>query len=188
VSVLETLEWEAMAASAIGRTWHGRARVRSAVIVGAIAVTTEYWEEQQEDGTRETGCRVQLRMARTVPAPVPPPVPRRDAVFWDIEEPIWRADLFTTVGGRGPYDAAHYHPTFERLTPCERVHDDTIQADPLGWIMGRLADLPAMLREAGHADLIEGLDPNLVGQAMPAIRATIEATLAYRPAGRPAGD
>ena len=162
--------------------------MRSAVIVGAIAVTTEYWEEAQADGTRETGCRVQLRKVRTVPAPLPPPVPRRDAVFWDIEEPIWRADLFTEVGGRGPYDAAHYHPTFDRLTPCERVHDDSIEPDPLGWIMGRLADLPAMLTEAGHPDLIAGLDTGLVGQAMPAIRATIEATLAYRPADRAAAD
>ena len=177
-----------MAASAIRQTRHGRALVRSAVIVGAIAVTTEYWEEQQEDGTRETGCRVQLRKVRTVPAPVPPPVPRRDAVFWEIEEPIWRADLFTTVGGRGPYDAAHYHPTFERLTPCERVHDDAIEPDPLGWVMGRLADVPAMLRESRHAELIEDLDPDLVRQAMPGIRATIAATLAYRPADRSVGD
>ena len=156
--------------------------MRSAVILGSIAVTTEYWEEQQADGTRETGCRVQLRRVRIVPAPVPPPVPRRDAVFWSIEEPIWRADLFSEVGGRGPFDAAHYHPTFDRLTPCERVHDPAIGADPLGWINGRLADLPAMLAEAGHADLVEGLDGELVRQAMPAIQATIAATLAYRPA------
>ena len=155
--------------------------MQSAVILGSIAVTTEYWEEQQADGTRETGCRVQLRRVRTVPAPIPPPVPRRDAVFWSIEEPVWRADLFTEVGGRGPYDAAHYHPTFDRLTPCERVGDPAIQADPLGWINGRLADLPAMLTEAGHANLVDGLDPELVRQAMPAIQATIAATLAYRP-------
>jgi hypothetical protein len=169
-------------ARAIHETREGRPRVRSAVIVGTIAVTTEYWEETQADGTRETGCRVQLRIVRTVPAPVPPPVPRRDAVFWSIEEPIWRADLFTEVGGRGPYDAAHYHPTFDRLTPCERVSDDTIEPDPLRWIMGRLADIPAMLSEAGHADLIDGLDRELVRQAMPAVRAAIETTLAYRPA------
>jgi hypothetical protein len=162
--------------------------VRSAVIVGSIAVTTEYWEEAQPDGTRETGCRVQLRRVRTLPAPIPPPVPRRDAVFWDIEEPVWRADLFTEVGGRGPYDAAHYHPTFDRLTPCERVLDPAIQADPLGWVMGRLEDLPAMLTEAGHPDLIADLDPALIRQAMPAIRATIETTMAYRPDARPASD
>ncbi len=162
--------------------------MRSAVIVGGIAVTAESWEEAQADGTHETGCRVQLRLVRAVPAPVPPPASRRDAVFWSIEEPIWRADLFTEGGGRGPYDAAHYHPTFDRLTPCDRVGDPAIRPDPVAWIMDRLSDLPAMLTEAGHAHLIEELDPGLVRQAMPAIRATIEATLAYRPADPVAGD
>ena len=155
--------------------------MRSAVILGDLAVTTEYWEETQADGTRETGCRVQLRLVRTVPAPVPPPVPRRDAVEWHIERPIWRADLFTEVGGKAPYDAAHYHPTFDGLTPCERVSDSRIQPDPLGWITARLADIPAMLHEAGHAERISDLDMADVRQAMPAIVAAIGATLAYRP-------
>lgn len=157
--------------------------MRSAVVLGAIAVTTEYWEESQADGTRETGCRVQLRRVRTVPAPEPPPVPRRDAVFWSIEEPVWRADLFTTVGGPGPFDAAHYHPTFSGLVPCDRVGDPTIEPDPLAWITRRLADLPAMLAEAGHPDLAADLDAATLDQAMPAILATVEATLAFRPTG-----
>lgn len=156
--------------------------MKTAVIVGAIAVTTEYWEEQQADGTRETGCRVQLRMVRIAPAPVPPPVPRRDAVFWHIEEPIWRADLFTEIGGSGPFDASHYHPTFTGIVPCERVGDPTITPDPLAWITRRLADVPAMLIESGHPELVDGLDRDVLRQAMPAILATIEATLAFQPA------
>jgi len=155
--------------------------MRFAVLAGAIAVTTEYWEESQPDGTRETGCRVQLRRVRTVPAPVPPPVPRRDAVFWLIEEPLWRADLFSEVGGAAPFDAAHYHPAFTGLTPCDRVADATIQADPLAWISRRLADVPGMLAEAGHPDLSEELDQGALDQARPAIKASIAATLAYRP-------
>jgi hypothetical protein len=164
-----------------GRRSVRRSAVRSAVIVGAIAVTAEYWEESQADGSRETGCRVQLRRARIVPAPVPPPVPRRDAVYWSIEEPIWRADLFSEVGGQARFDAAHYHPTFMGVTPCERVFDDAIRADPFAWISGRLADLPSMLAEAGHAELVGELDRAAVDQAMPAILAAVEATLAYRP-------
>ena len=155
--------------------------VRTAVIVGSIAVTTEYWEEQQADGTRETGCRVQLRRVRIVPAPVPPPVPRRDAVFWDIAEPVWRADLFTEVGGSGPFDASHYHPTFTGLVPCDRVGDETIAPDPLAWITTRLADVPAMLVESGHPELIDELDRDALRHAMPAILATIESTLSFRP-------
>lgn len=157
--------------------------MRTAVIVGVVAVTTEYWEETQADGTRETGCRVQLRRVETVPAPEPPPVPRRDAVFWSIEAPLWRADLFTTVGGPGPFDASHYHPTFDGLVPCERVGDPTIEPDPAAWIGARLADVPAMLREAGHAELAAAVDRDSLEQAMPAILAAVEATLRYRPPG-----
>jgi hypothetical protein len=161
--------------------------VRSAVIVGPIAATTEYWEETQADGTREAGCRVQLRRVRETRPPVPPPQPRRDALFWSIEEPIWRADLFTTVGSATAFDAAHYHPTFTGLVPCERVGDPAIEADPFGWIERRLADVPAMLAEAGHTDLARELDPDALRQAMPAILATIRTTLGFRPGGADAG-
>ena len=155
--------------------------MRSAVIIGPIAATTEYWEEAQADGTRETGCRFQLRRVRERRPPVPPPVPRRDAVFWSIEEPIWRADLFTTVGSSRAFDAAHYHPTFSGLVPCDRVMDPTIGADPAAWIEARLADIRAMLAEAGHADLADEVDSAALRQAMPSILATIRTTLAYRP-------
>jgi hypothetical protein len=161
--------------------------VRSAVIVGPIAATTEYWEETQANGTRETGCRVQLRRVRETRPPVPPPQPRRDAVFWSIEEPIWRADLFTTFGSPVAFDAAHYHPTFTGLVPCERVGDPAIEADPFGWIQRRLADVPAVLDEAGHADLARELDLDALRQAMPAIFATIRTTLGFRPGGADAG-
>jgi hypothetical protein len=155
--------------------------LRSAVIIGPIAATAEYWEEAQADGTRETGCRVQLRRVRETKPPVPPPLPRRDAVFWSIEEPIWRADLFTTVGGSGAFDAAHYHPTFTGLVPCDRVRAPGIDADPFGWIKGRLSDFPQMLAEAGHPELADEIDLETLRQAMPAILAGIRATLDYRP-------
>jgi hypothetical protein len=157
--------------------------VRTAVIIGPIAATTEYWEETQADGTRETGCRVQLRRVRETKPPVLPPQPRRDAVFWSIEEPIWRADLFTTVGGGSAFDAAHYHPTFTGLVPCDRVGDPSIEADPYAWIERRLEDVPAMLTEAGYPELATEIDPDVLDQAMPAILATIRTTLGFRPGG-----
>ena len=156
--------------------------LRWAVFLGPIAVTTEYWEEQQEDGTRETGCRVELRRTRDVRPPEPPPQPRRDAVYWAIEDQLWRADLFTTVGRDRRFDASHYHPTFTGLVPCERKFDPAIVAHPYGWIEERLSDIPAMLREAGHADIIDSLDRALIDQAMPGILRTIRAMLEYSPA------
>lgn len=161
--------------------------MRSAVIIGPIAATTEYWEETQADGTRETGCRVQLRRVRETTPPVLPPLPRRDAVFWSIEEPIWRADLFTTVGSEVAFDAAHYHPTFTGLVPRDRVGDPRIGADPYAWIEGRLSDVPAMLAEAGHPEPAGEIDRAALRQAIPAILATIRTTLGYRPGVTQAG-
>jgi hypothetical protein len=161
--------------------------LRTAVLIGPIAATTEYWEEQQADGTREAGCRVELRLAHEVAPEQPPPVPRRDAVFWTVADHLWRADLFTTVGSARRYDAAHYHPRFTGLVPCERAFDASIGADPYGWIAGRLGDIPAMLAEAGHPELASELDPDTMSQAMPAVLAAIRTTLDYRPAVSPTG-
>jgi hypothetical protein len=155
--------------------------VHNVSIIGPIAVTTEYWEESQLDGIREAGCRVQLRRVRDRQPPIPPAVPRRDAVFWSIEEPIWRADLFTTVGGPGILDAAHFHATFAGLVPSDRVLDPAIQADPLKWIQRRLSDLPGMLVEAGHPELVDAVDPDTLETAMPAILSAIQSILGYRP-------
>jgi hypothetical protein len=158
--------------------------MRTVVVIGPIAVTTEYWEEHQEDGTIETGCRLELRRVADVRPPAPPPVPRRDAVYWEVGDHLWRADLFGEVNGVTDWEAAHYHPTFTGLVPCDRVFDPTIAADPYAWAERRLADLPGMLTEAGHPELIAAIDPEVVRQAMPAILAGVRATLAYRqPAG-----
>ena len=154
------------------------------VAIGPVAVTTNYWEEYQEDGTEEIGCRVQLRRLREVPSKIPPPQPRRDATWWSIDEPVWRADLFTTVGSNTALDASHYHPTFSGIQPCERVFEASIFPDPHAWIVRRLSDLRGMLDEAGHPELAAGIDDTDVAQAMPAILAAVATTLTYRPAHR----
>jgi hypothetical protein len=154
------------------------------VAIGPVAVTTNYWEEYQEDGTEEIGCRVQMRRLREVPSEIPPPQPRRDATWWSIDEPVWRADLFTTVGSNTALDASHYHPTFSGIQPCERVFEASIFPDPHAWIVRRLSDLRGMLDEAGHPELAAGIDDTDVAQAMPAILAAVATTLTYRPAHR----
>jgi hypothetical protein len=154
------------------------------VAIGPVAVTTNYWEEYQEDGTEEIGCRLQLRRLREVASEIPPPQPRRDATWWHVDEPLWRADLFTTVGSATALDASHYHPTFTGVQPCERVFDDTMFPDPHAWMVRRLADLRGMLNEAGHPDLAAGIDDHDAAQAMPAILSALATTLTYRPAHR----
>ena len=154
--------------------------MRTAVIVGPIAVTTEYWEESQEGGAQEAGCRVELRLVRQTPPDEPPAYPRKDAVFWSIADHLWRADLFSIVGGTRPFDAAHDHPTFEQGVPSDRHLEGRID-DPYGWIAPRLEDVPQILDEAGHGELAAQLDVGDLRQAMPAILASIRATLDYRP-------
>ena len=104
-------------------------------------------------------------------------------MFWSIEEPIWRADLFTTVGSPVAFDAAHFHPTFAGLVPCDRVIDPAIWTRPLEWVRQRPSDLPGMLVEAGHPDLVEAVDSDALEMAMPTILSAIWSILAYRPAG-----
>ncbi len=155
------------------------------VAIGPVAVTTNYWEEYQEDGTEEIGCRVQLRRIREPASTIPPPQPRRDATYWSIEEPIWRADLFTTVGSPTALDASHYHPTFSGVQPCERVMEPAIFPDPLrldraaGWRISR-----GMLRRRAIPSSPPRSTTRAVRQAMPAILENIRATLRYRPAAR----
>jgi hypothetical protein len=154
------------------------------VAIGPVAVTTNYWEEYQEDGTEEIGCRLQLRRLREIASEIPPPQPRRDATWWHIDEPLWRADLFTTVGSTTALDASHYHPTFSGVQPCERVFVDEIFPDPHAWMVSRLSDLRGMLEEAGHPELAAELDDGDIAQAMPAILSALATTLTYRPAHR----
>jgi hypothetical protein len=156
--------------------------MRCAAIIGPTAVTTEYWEQPQPDGTVEVGCRLQIRRVRTTQPSVLPPDPQPDAVFWSIEEPIWRADLFNNTSGASPWDAAHYHPTFSGVVPCERVYlVPALTEDPIEWIHERLMDVPAMVIEAGHPGLAESLSRQELDLAIPLIESSIRAIFAYRP-------
>lgn len=66
-----------------------------------------------------------------------------------IDRPIWRADLLETVEGEpGSHDRTHHHPRFRGWEPGRRKYDEGLTADPLGWLQGRLSDLPGLLAGA----------------------------------------
>ena len=68
----------------------------------------------------------------------------------EVGQPIWRADLLESVEGRpGSFDRTHHHPAFTGWEPGRRVFTRELSADPLGWLAARLADLDALLAEAG---------------------------------------
>ena len=93
--------------------------MRTAVIVAPIAVRPILGGVAARRHP-ETGCA-----SAAAGATIPAPVPRRSHAGCGLRaiEPVWRADLFSVVGGVREVDPAHYHPTFSGLVPCERVTD-----------------------------------------------------------------
>ncbi len=69
----------------------------------------------------------------------------------EVGQPIWRVDLLEAVDGKpGSFNRTHHHPKFSASwDPGQRVYLRELSADPLGWLGGQLADLPAILDRAG---------------------------------------
>ncbi len=68
----------------------------------------------------------------------------------EVGQPIWRADLLESVGGRpGSFDRTHHHPRFTGWNPGRRVYTEELSADPLTWLAAQFSDLGALLATAG---------------------------------------
>ena len=68
----------------------------------------------------------------------------------EVGRPIWRVDLLESVDGKpGSFNRTHHHPKFNGWDPTGRQFLRELSADPLGWLAGQLADLPAVLERAG---------------------------------------
>jgi hypothetical protein len=67
----------------------------------------------------------------------------------EVGRPIWRVDLLEAVDGRpGSFNRTHHHPKFHGWDPSPRQFLRELSSDPLGWVAGQLADLPAVLERA----------------------------------------
>jgi hypothetical protein len=68
----------------------------------------------------------------------------------EVGRPIWRVDLLEAVDGKpGSFNRTHHHPKFNGWDPTGRQFLRELSSDPLGWLAGQLADLPAILERAG---------------------------------------
>ena len=77
----------------------------------------------------------------------------------EVGRPIWRVDLLEAVDGKpGSFNRTHHHPKFNGWDPTGRQFLRELSSDPLGWLAGQLADLPAVLERAGVAP--EVADPS----------------------------
>jgi hypothetical protein len=75
----------------------------------------------------------------------------------EVGRPVWRADLLESVAGPpGSFDRTHYHPVFRDWDPTSRVFARELSADPLGWLAAQLADLDALLAQAGFPPAAAG--------------------------------
>jgi hypothetical protein len=91
----------------------------------------------------------------------------------EVGRPIWRVDLLESVDGKpGSFDRTHHHPRFSEWNPGPRVFLRELSADPLGWLAGQLADLPAVLERAwvpqdvadpSDAESLRDIAPAIVG-------------------------
>jgi len=77
----------------------------------------------------------------------------------EVGRPIWRADFLESVDGRpGSFNRTHHHPAFDDWDPVHRVFARDLSADPFGWLAAKLADLDALVSEAGFPPDVAGTE------------------------------
>jgi len=121
--------------------------VQHAFVFTEVAVLVRHWFEiDLADSHLEHGARVELRLL------VPQPRRGSESASQKIvaDQPVWRADLFDRLDGTpGAFEAAHFHPHFEGVEPCERHWDEAVKAAPWDWLRSCLTDVARLVATAG---------------------------------------
>jgi hypothetical protein len=143
--------------------------VLQAFVYDEVAVLVRHWfEVGLSDSHLEHGTRVELRLR----APQPRRGTESAAQLIAVDRPVWRADLFDRLDGTpGGFDAAHFHPRFLGVEPCERNWADEIKKTPWEWLHRQLSDVAAIAATAG----VELTDPETTGGQVRADAAAIVA-------------
>ncbi|MGI5231273.1 hypothetical protein [Actinoallomurus sp. CA-142502] len=118
-----------------------------AFVYNDTAILVRHWfEVSPKDSHLEHGVRLELRLRE------PQPLRGSESAAQRIvaDRPVWRADLFDRVDGTpGAFEAAHFHPRFDGVEPCERNWADAVKATPWEWLHGELSDIGAVAERAG---------------------------------------
>ncbi len=138
-----------------------------AFIFGPIAITVGYWVQRGVE--TESGARVEIRRVEHDDVPEAPAGVAGFCVL-PVTQGIWRADLFRNQDDEIIY---HFHPHFEKGDVGERYLDEALTADPVGWVITRLADLRRLLIDSGARDLVEQVDYPAVERSLPTVRRAI---------------
>jgi hypothetical protein len=148
--------------------------VLQAFVYNEVAVLVRHWfEVSLADSHMEHGTRVELRLL----APEPRRGTESAAQKIVADQPVWRADLFDRVDGvPGGFEAAHFHPRFLGVEPCERNWADEVKKMPWEWLHRRLSDVPDITATGG----VELSDPVAAGAQIRADAAAIVAAAQSR--------
>jgi hypothetical protein len=121
--------------------------VLQAFVYNEVAVLVRHWFEVSiSDSHLEHGTRVELRLL----APEPRRGTESAAQKIAADQPVWRADLFDRIDGvPGGFEAAHFHPRFLGVEPCERNWADEVKKTPWEWLHRRLSDVPDIATTGG---------------------------------------
>ena len=147
-----------------------------AFVFGPIAITVGYWVQRGVD--TESGARVEIRRVEyeEIPGAAAGVAGLR---LMPVTAGIWRADLFRDQDDNVIY---HYHPHFEKGDVGQRALDDRLTADPVGFVVDRLAHLRTVLVDSGAGDIADAVPYAEVTGALPVVRDAIEASF-QPPAG-----
>jgi hypothetical protein len=121
--------------------------VEHVFVFNEVAVLVRHWFEiDLMDSHLEHGARVELRLLVSQPRRGSESAAQQIVV----DQPVWRADLFDRLDGTpGAFEAAHFHPHFVGVEPCERHWDDAVKAAPWDWLGTRLTDIADIVATAG---------------------------------------
>jgi hypothetical protein len=125
----------------------GSGTVLHAFVYSEVAVLVRHWFEiGRTDSHLEHGARIEVRLR----APQPQRGTYAAAQAIVADQPLFRADLFDRVGGvPGGFEAAHFHPSFIGVEPCQRTWADEVKKTPWDWLHRRLSDIPDIVATAG---------------------------------------
>jgi hypothetical protein len=121
--------------------------VLHAFVYNEVAILVRHWFEiSLKDSHLEHGARLELRLR----APQPHRGTESASQKVLVDQPVWRADLFDRVDGeRGGFEAAHFHPRFVGVEPCERNWTDVVNDTPWDWLHDQLSDVATIAAAAG---------------------------------------
>jgi len=127
-----------------------------------VAILVRHWfEVGLDDGVMEHGARLELRLLQPSDHRGTESAAQRIVV----DQPVWRADLFDRLDKpAGTFSAAHFHPVFDGVEPCDRSWSKELTIDPWSWLLEQLRGIDELCRASG-------VDPNDVREDVAAVRA-----------------